>query len=419
LPETDIAGSVRLPGFHPANPQRPGTGLHHVEGGASDTVDDPVDPVDEDDDAGEDPPAAPSRREGLPSTFRMRSTPHYVEQLFGGAPIETVRQVPLGDLDAPPTADVDVEPLAESIRQLGLLQPLAVARSGGRFRVIAGANRLAAARLAGLTMVPCIVIDAPENQLDTLRQAASHRAPVRTPALEPPVTGTLQTAAPAALLRVAFDEVSRFLACVPLLVPLAEDDADFRSSVVRDLLLVEAQRATTIAAAASLLLETGDDRDPPSGLVDCREVLARVEERIRPAARLKDVRLAWPESPSPAHVRGDRESLLTAWSALLYAYLMVARAGDRLEVSLDLPRIRPAVLFQLSLVRPGSGESDRLAGDVLPMDDRLGVSAAGALVGAARVCARRHGGRFAQEISGDGLRGLFVIPVSLDVADLT
>jgi hypothetical protein len=412
LPDIDIAGSVRLPDFHPASPH---AGLHHVERDASDTGDDPVDPGDEDD-SEEEPPAA-SRREGLPSSFRMRSTPHYVEQLFGGAPIQTVRQVSLADLDAPASADADVEALAESIRQLGLLQPLAVVRAGGRFRVVAGANRLAAARLAGLTAVPCIVIDAQENQIDSLRQAASHRAPAKAPAPESPLSGTVQMTAPAALLRAAFDEVSRFLASVPTLVPLADNDADFRSSVVRDLLLVEAHRATTIAAAASLLLDTRDHRDV-SGLVDCREVLARVEERIGPAARLKDVRLGWPESPRAARVRGDRESLVTAWSALLYAYLMVARPGDRIDVSFDVPRIRPAVLVQMSLVRQGPRESVGLAGDLLPMDDQLSGSAAGALIGAAQMCARQHGGRFAQEVSGDGLRGLFVVPIALDVSDL-
>lgn len=48
--------------------------------------------------------------------------------------------------------------LAESIREQGIIQPLAVsARSDGRFELIAGERRLRAARLAGLEKVPVVV----------------------------------------------------------------------------------------------------------------------------------------------------------------------------------------------------------------------------------------------------------------------
>ena len=45
----------------------------------------------------------------------------------------------------------------DSIRRLGVLQPLLVAAQGGRYRVIAGRRRLAAALSAGLREVPCLV----------------------------------------------------------------------------------------------------------------------------------------------------------------------------------------------------------------------------------------------------------------------
>ena len=52
----------------------------------------------------------------------------------------------------------DLEGLAESIREHGLLQPLGVARENGGFRVVYGSRRRAAAIMAGLEEVPCLVV---------------------------------------------------------------------------------------------------------------------------------------------------------------------------------------------------------------------------------------------------------------------
>jgi ParB family chromosome partitioning protein len=50
-----------------------------------------------------------------------------------------------------------LESLAESIRRHGLLQPLLVRRTGGRYELIAGERRLRAAARAGLDRVPVVV----------------------------------------------------------------------------------------------------------------------------------------------------------------------------------------------------------------------------------------------------------------------
>lgn len=50
--------------------------------------------------------------------------------------------------------------LAESIRRWGVLQPLTVRRREGRWELVAGERRLRAAKLAGLTAVPCLPIEA-------------------------------------------------------------------------------------------------------------------------------------------------------------------------------------------------------------------------------------------------------------------
>jgi len=60
----------------------------------------------------------------------------------------------------------DLDGLAESIRQHGVLQPLGVARENGGFRVVYGNRRRAAAIQVGLPEVPCVVVEAsPEDRL--------------------------------------------------------------------------------------------------------------------------------------------------------------------------------------------------------------------------------------------------------------
>ena len=54
--------------------------------------------------------------------------------------------------------------LADSIRQHGILQPLSVRRSGGGYELIAGERRLRAAQLAGVTEIPCIVMNMDDRE---------------------------------------------------------------------------------------------------------------------------------------------------------------------------------------------------------------------------------------------------------------
>jgi ParB family transcriptional regulator, chromosome partitioning protein len=59
--------------------------------------------------------------------------------------------------------------LAESIRQVGILQPVVVRRSNGAYQLVAGERRLRAARLAGLPTVPAVIRDGDDTE--SLREA--------------------------------------------------------------------------------------------------------------------------------------------------------------------------------------------------------------------------------------------------------
>ena len=54
--------------------------------------------------------------------------------------------------------------LAESIRTHGILQPLSVRRVGAGYELIAGERRLRAAGIAGLTEIPCIIMNMDEKE---------------------------------------------------------------------------------------------------------------------------------------------------------------------------------------------------------------------------------------------------------------
>ncbi len=60
--------------------------------------------------------------------------------------------------------EASLQELAESIRQHGILQPLSVRRVGPHYELIAGERRLRAGILAGLSEIPCIVMNMDDRE---------------------------------------------------------------------------------------------------------------------------------------------------------------------------------------------------------------------------------------------------------------
>jgi ParB family chromosome partitioning protein len=77
--------------------------------------------------------------------------------------IDPNRYQPRQDFD-----DAELDALAESIRQHGVIQPMVVRRVGERFELISGERRLRAAIKAGWTEVPCQIRDADDRQVAEL-----------------------------------------------------------------------------------------------------------------------------------------------------------------------------------------------------------------------------------------------------------
>jgi ParB family transcriptional regulator, chromosome partitioning protein len=58
-----------------------------------------------------------------------------------------------------------MEELAQSIRANGIIQPLVVRRSGDRYQLVAGERRWRAAKLAGVSQVPVVIREIPDERL--------------------------------------------------------------------------------------------------------------------------------------------------------------------------------------------------------------------------------------------------------------
>jgi len=100
----------------------------------------------------------------------MRHDSHFVDALSTRFGASLGRWIPLEEIETNPeqprTSVGDLKELAKSIEAKGVLEPLLVRPMGdGRYRIIAGERRFRAAMEAGLTEVPCIEFDVPENEV--------------------------------------------------------------------------------------------------------------------------------------------------------------------------------------------------------------------------------------------------------------
>jgi hypothetical protein len=355
--------------------------------------------------------SVPRTREGLPKAFRMRHGKHYVEQLMGDAPLRTIREIAVAEIEQPPDDAPDLQELERSIRELGVLEPLLVSQQGRRYRVIAGMNRLRAARTAGLRSVPCIVHDVDDEMLKNMREAASRRPASQTPpepAPAEPLTAVGERRD--STLPPAFAEVTTGLNFVSALMPAidAAGDNRFRWSVLTDLAGVELLRARMVAAAAEVLAgQPATDRaDVRSG-----DLLDAVIAAVAPEARLRGIGLNGTAADLDYRVALDLRLTTPAVIGLVQSVLGMSATGGTVTVAMKGTAVRPALIVDVSV-----SDADMKAQTVQRFFDGewrehpAGASAALVLAGSARV-ARLHGGRAdVRALDPRGFLVTFVIP---------
>ena len=113
------------------------------------------------------------KRRGLPGRVKMRHDQHFVEELTQRSLEEPVGQMLALDSIAPDpnqprNAMGELEELAGSIRDKGVLEPILVRPQNGdngeSYRIISGERRFHAAKKAGLHEVPAIVMEVSEEE---------------------------------------------------------------------------------------------------------------------------------------------------------------------------------------------------------------------------------------------------------------
>ncbi len=112
-------------------------------------------------------------REGNPHLRQLYSTARTTaSQTHSGLKNTTflVNFIPVDNIDQSPMqvrthfSEHEINVLAESIKEHGVLQPILVIQDGDRYQVIAGERRLRASRKAGLDRIPARVLSAADRQ---------------------------------------------------------------------------------------------------------------------------------------------------------------------------------------------------------------------------------------------------------------
>lgn len=109
-------------------------------------------------------PKRPALGRGLDSLISMDDTP--------ARDTTAINEVPLGAIvpnpDQPRTTfnEEALEELAQSVRELGIIQPISLRKlPDGTYQIIAGERRFRAAQRAGLTAIPAYIREADQTQL--------------------------------------------------------------------------------------------------------------------------------------------------------------------------------------------------------------------------------------------------------------
>jgi ParB-like chromosome segregation protein Spo0J len=348
---------------------------------------------------------SPFQREGLPPGYRMRHDRHYVDQLTTRSAGPQVRVVPISDIDAAsPPGRRDITALVRSIAAHGVLQPLLVRPAGGRFELIAGAQRLAAAAAAGLTEVPCLVHQVDEPRALVLADADNTRAAA------PPVTR--QEPEPSADAKAAgLAEISRsFSAIASCLHLLSDRDVALRDRVALDLVRTEVHRAGRLVQSLTLL---ADEPALSHAQVSLPDLFGQVADGFAPERRLSGTAVTVESSGSTLAVRADRDWLAVGLAGALGGMLALVDGTREASVTVRMaPTASGASVTVEVEQRSAPVPSWALARFFDPeWTDRPGGYQAAIELAAARRTVELHGGG-AEVVAGErgGCRLVMVLP---------
>jgi hypothetical protein len=342
-------------------------------------------------------PVSSRVREGLPPTYRMRADAHYVDHLESRQSAGHEWLDP-AVIDAPSSNDDGaLGDLVDSIRRFGVLQPLLVQNSDGRYRLIAGQKRRRAAMLAGVRRVPCMVHEVSDEDARALGAAVNIRT-ASDPAAAPPMVDTSS-------------DVSRSLETLLFCANLVSGvPSDLSRGISSDLIGAESWRAFCLVELTRIA-----QHGATAGrkLVAPRSVIDRVERSFVAESRLRNVALETAtEIPDGRFVIGDEQLLALALSgAVIVTMALFDRAGRsamQVTVQNDAAGKASFVVAQSSVAMPETW-AERAFDKV--WTDRPGGAAAAASMLALKRIAEVSGGTASAACTRRGTTITLTVPM--------
>ena len=335
----------------------------------------------------DEPPAA---REGLPAGFRMRADAHYVDQVVSRRLADPIHLIPIADIDGPhPIGGPDLAPLVRSVARFGVLQPLLVRRRGGRYELISGVRRLAAAMAAGLSEIPCLVHFADDDKARDLAEATNVLSTQAAPAsqVEPLPEG-------------AFAELTEQLGAIDACLNLfREQDRPTRERVALSLIRTEVRRAAWLAQALALL---GSAPPVASRPLDLASLVRQVVEALAAERAVTGVPID-AVAAELAVMRGDEQLLSVALAGILEAAQAAAERCAGAAVMVSVREDQGKLVVETSLAGAQLPRWLRASYlDVHAADRPGGIRAAVGIKAACRV-AELHGGALTAVAGEDGV----------------
>ena len=353
-------------------------------------------------------PSPAAGREGLPPTFRMRAQSHYVDLLASRPAAPPVHLIAIKDIaGARPASDADLGPLVESVKRMGVVQPLLVRRRKGRYELIAGARRLAAAAAAGLTEVPCLLRDADYERARALADAENLRS---GPDTAPASRAAMPPGVPALAAREIIDSLATIESCLNLFL---DRDRPLRERVAVSLVRAEAHRARWLAEAYSLL---GSEPAVVKRGVSPVTLIGRTLQGLEAEGRLSNVKLALTVDEPTRTLLADERLMAVALTGAAGAMLgLLQGSGEavlKIRVSTHPATRLLAIQFSQDVVAAPPARLPAPGGQALPdwpggHGAALGVAVAGRVMDL-------HGGQV--EI-GPGPRGGCILTLTLPAGD--
>jgi ParB/RepB/Spo0J family partition protein len=327
-------------------------------------------------------------REGLPPTFRMRHDEHYVDHITSRAVAQPIQLIAVTEIDgARPLGWRELSPLVESINSFGVVQPLLVRRQNGRYQLISGSKRLAAAIAAGLTEVPCLLEEADDERARALAEAANLRIERETAERDStPAEGAL----PARAAREIIDSLATITSCLNLFL---DRERPLRERVATTLVRTEARRARWLAEAYLVLGGAPPVvRKPfnPSALVE------HALQDLEAEGRLSNVELGVIVDEPARKLLADERLMLAALTGAAGAMLglLQGAGGATLKIHVSTHPATQLLAFQLSqdlVPAPPSGIAE--LDDDASVPEWPGGHGASLGLAVARRVAQLHGGR--------------------------